>query len=782
MPIPQLQDAALAWEQAGVCVLPAAADGSKRPALPWQQYQQRRASRDELANWFRGSEIEGIGLICGAVSGGLEMFELEAAAVADGMHLALRDLFVASGFPDLWDKLQTYIEQSPAGGLHWIYRVEGTVPGNTKLARRRNAGAIQTLMETRGEGGWVVVAPSAGRTHPTGKAWRVLPGSTPGVIPTLTVDEHQTLHRLAMTFDTADTFLAPVEPPAAPRKPGEKAPGDEYNERTDWADILIPAGWRLVYTRPDGTRAWRRPGKNVGISATTGYGDQGLDLLYVFTSSTEFEQERSYSKLGAYAVLHTGGDYAKAASELRKAGFGDPLPPPERHNPLTLIHGEGQGGVASPPSAPWSPQTPSEVSGQPEAEEPPSWARVDLAEYLDGTFVPQVPELLVRVDGQHLLYRGRVHSFHGESESGKSFVALAAAAEQLVAEQRVVMVDFESDASTTVGRLLRMGVPPDNIRRLFDYRRPEVNPTLLAREYVAWSELLGQQYALAILDGVTEALAVFGVTSKDNDEVTAWIRGTPRRIAQSTGAAVIMVDHVTKDADNRGRFAIGGQAKMAALDGAAYVVEVIEPLGVGLLGRVTLRVAKDRPGGVRPHAGAWRKGDRTQEAAVVTIDSRFEGKTTVTVDGPRTETSDESGERRGFRPTVYMERVSRALEKAGAAMTRNGLVKLCGKKDYVLQAIDCLIEDEFASADGPTVGGHPSIRLLRPYRDGGLVPDLDPSDLVPNPPAGVVPGSRSKDRGNQGTTHQPSQPVPGNQREPVGNQSPELPFEGGDDE
>jgi len=363
-----------------------------------------------------------------------------------------------------------------------------------------------------------------------------------------------------------------------------------------------------------------------------------------------------------------------------------------------------------------------EPPGNPDAVPPPpadapSWGRIDLATYLDGSHVPQAPELMTRTDGQHLLYRGRVHSLHGESESGKSWVALAEAAAQLNAGHQVLMLDFESDAATTVGRLLRLGVTPETVATRFDYRRPEADPDALGHEQAPWQQLLHARYTLAILDGVTEALAVYGITSKDNDEVTRWIRGTPRRLAATTGAAVVLVDHVTKDADTRGRFAIGGQAKMAALDGAAYVVEVFEPLGIGLLGRVALRVAKDRPGGVRPHAGAWRKTDRTQEAAVVVIDSREHGRTDITIEPPRTDIADSpSPGADDWQPTVLMAQVSDVLQKANAAMSRKGIeTAVPGRAATKRRAIDALLEAGHLAADGPSLGGHPSLRLVKPY-------------------------------------------------------------------
>lgn len=364
---------------------------------------------------------------------------------------------------------------------------------------------------------------------------------------------------------------------------------------------------------------------------------------------------------------------------------------------------------------------PGERPQQAEPATRPSWARIDLGPYLDGTHVPQLPELLERSDGHRLLYRGRVHSFHGESESGKSWVSLIAAADVLAAGTgRVVMLDYESDGETVVGRLLALGADPTAIRSRFDYRRPDSPPTA-GHEAAAWADLLAWPAELIILDGVTEALSTIGAKSVDNDDVTVWLRAVPKQLARSTGAAVVLVDHVGRDADTRGRFALGAQAKMAALDGAAYVLEVIDPIAVGLLGRIAVRVAKDRPGRVRPHAGKYRRSDRTQEAAVVILDSRTPGHSYATVEPPRTDTGtapDENGTGPGWRPTGLMAQVSQALEKAGAAMSRKGIeTAVPGRATYVRQAIDALLTDGYLAADGPALGGHPSIRLVKPYRE-----------------------------------------------------------------
>lgn len=349
---------------------------------------------------------------------------------------------------------------------------------------------------------------------------------------------------------------------------------------------------------------------------------------------------------------------------------------------------------------------------------PASWAPIDLTDIVGGTHVVEVPAGMPRVDGAGLLYPGRVHSFHGESESGKSLVAQAEAARILADPDagRVLYVDWEADQVAVVGRLLALGAPDKAALDRLDYIRPEAAPYALPEEREAWAALLAQRYDLAVLDGVTEALVTSGGATKDNDEITKWVRAVPRRIAQRTGAAVVLIDHVSKDTEGRGRFAIGGQAKMAALDGAAYVVEIVEALGRGLRGAVTLRVAKDRPGGVRPNCGPYRKSDRTQEAARVIVDSTFGEFIVVTIQPPRQKV-DEGGPGGGeFRPTLLMERASMFLEgRIGASSTRVVLAGVSGKEKAVTEALRILAAEGWITSEAGARGAilHES---LRPYR------------------------------------------------------------------
>ncbi|MDU2058685.1 MAG: AAA family ATPase, partial [Dermabacter sp.] len=226
----------------------------------------------------------------------------------------------------------------------------------------------------------------------------------------------------------------------------------------------------------------------------------------------------------------------------------------------------------------------------------PSWSPVDTTPYLDGTYTRPEPQLLKRSDGPALLYPGKTHTIYGESESGKSWIAQYVAVETLTNSGRVLYVDFESDAGDILDRLQTLGATPAQLKQPhFTYVRPDASPDAF-HEQEAFRALLTEAYDFIVFDGVTEALNLHGKATKDNDEITQWMRAVPRRFSRETGAAVVLVDHVVKSIETRGRFPIGGQAKMAAIDGAAFLVEPVSAIGPGLDGALTIRVTKDRPG------------------------------------------------------------------------------------------------------------------------------------------------------------------------------------------
>lgn len=239
---------------------------------------------------------------------------------------------------------------------------------------------------------------------------------------------------------------------------------------------------------------------------------------------------------------------------------------------------------------------------------PTSWRPIDLSDAVNGADVP-APVLMPRSDGVNLLYAGRTHGFAGESEACKSWGALTVAA-KLIADSDVLWIDFEDDDRGTVARLRSLMVPADQIVAHFVYVRPDeplsAKGGAITFAAVDFDELLtSRSWALIVIDGVTVSMSAEGMDINSNLDVARWSAMLPRRCAD-TGAPTVVIDHVTKSADGRGRYAIGGQHKLAAITGAQYLFEVEVPFGRSTVdertGIMRVTVTKDRPGHVRSYA------------------------------------------------------------------------------------------------------------------------------------------------------------------------------------
>lgn len=235
-----------------------------------------------------------------------------------------------------------------------------------------------------------------------------------------------------------------------------------------------------------------------------------------------------------------------------------------------------------------------------------SWKRQQIADLFDEE--QQEPEVGAfdlddTSNGGHLFYAGKVNEIHGPSESGKSMVLLAVAAQEMRAGRNVAMVDYEDDGKSIVNRLRWVfGLTRDLIERHFYYFNPE---TPLGDEGL--DELKGASDAsLFIIDAVTEAMSVEGLDGRNENEVATWYNLLPKKIA-SWGPAVVVVDHVGKG-DSTAQ--IGSQHKKSGITGVSYTAEPVFPFTRGGRGKLLLKVAKDRPGGVR--AAALPQGEGRQ--------------------------------------------------------------------------------------------------------------------------------------------------------------------------
>ena len=290
---------------AGLCVLPA--KKSKAPAVDWKRYQSGLPLADEIDELFANAP-HGLGVVCGKVSGGLEVLDLDAKN--DAGLIARAEKAFAEIAPGLWQRLPR--ERTPTGGAHLYFRSPAP-EGNSKLAR--SADGAKEIAETRGEGGFVVCAPTPGYVMEQGALES---------IPTLTADERETVLCAARSLDLAPEKK--FDPPTRVNG-AEVSPVDDYNARGDVLDLLRQHGWHVYPERGDGSHYLRRPDKPHGVSAT--FNRTGRRTLCVFSSSTPFEiSPTTHSPAGVFAVLECSGNFSQAASELRRLGYGSKATPP----------------------------------------------------------------------------------------------------------------------------------------------------------------------------------------------------------------------------------------------------------------------------------------------------------------------------------------------------------------------------------------------------------------------------------------------------------------------
>lgn len=227
-----------------------------------------------------------------------------------------------------------------------------------------------------------------------------------------------------------------------------------------------------------------------------------------------------------------------------------------------------------------------------------SWWPIDIGAIIRGE-APAEPPPVFTIDDSNapaLFYAGKVNGLIGESESGKTWVALGVVMRALRQQQTVAYFDFEDTASGIVSRLRLLGATDDNLQ-LLHYINPDQGLDKIAIGDLR--DFLGDtQPAVAIVDGFNAAMTLLGLDLMSNTDATKFSQMLLKPLTK-TGASVIYVDHVPKSVENRGKGGIGAQAKRAMTTGCAILVESVEPFGRGQDGRIRLSVDKDRPGYVR---------------------------------------------------------------------------------------------------------------------------------------------------------------------------------------
>jgi hypothetical protein len=278
--------------EAGLTVIPTK---DKIPTIKsWGQDRENRPTLEQF------QEMPFVGELAVLGGGGLFCIDLDTKHDSSGIC----DRFMSLLNDNLKETLnKLYYEQTPSGGYHLIGRCSTPV-GNLKLCVAKDK--KEACIETKGEGGYFVVAPSQGYTALFGDLANLEP---------ITDDDLDTILNTAriLTYKKPEEYRVTVKEGTTPL--------DDYDSQHDSDDIiqtLLNHGWGMDRKKGEVTYL-KRPGKQKGFSASV---NKIPNRLWVFSSNTAFEQERLYSPSAVLAVLEYGGDFSACAKDLFKQGFG----------------------------------------------------------------------------------------------------------------------------------------------------------------------------------------------------------------------------------------------------------------------------------------------------------------------------------------------------------------------------------------------------------------------------------------------------------------------------
>jgi len=275
----------------GISVLPCNDD--KTPfRKEWSSLQMAPMPLESTQQEF--NRISYIGAITGQVSGNLEGIDFDNHD--QGIEKYFNDWKLENA--EIFAKYDFYIEKTKRGGFHVMYRIDSEDIYNARVLARWET--KETMIETKAEGGYFIVAPSDGYTCISGDLT---------LIPAIRPDERdqliQSAKKLTKLIQTADEAAAEGE-------------HHDFTDPVSWYNwnksgyskyLLSEAGWSKT-TDKNKVEQWSKPGTKNEVHATWGH---KYNALYVFsTAALPFKNECYYTPFQILVMLKFKGNHFAA--------------------------------------------------------------------------------------------------------------------------------------------------------------------------------------------------------------------------------------------------------------------------------------------------------------------------------------------------------------------------------------------------------------------------------------------------------------------------------------
>ena len=313
------------YSKAGFSVIPVSV--TKIPTIrEWREYQNRPMTSDECEKYF--DNAHGIALLCGGKN-----------------HLTAIDMDLKNDLSgDLYERFKKrvpnnilkkmYVQKTQNGGYHFVFSCPDKIEPNQKFASRfttadeRHQVYIENFenpltkdkalkiasnyislvtIESRGEGGYICIAPTKGYEHVYGK------------INQISKEEYEILTDICREFNEVSKVIRKDSRIKSSGKDWKISPFQDFNNRGDVIQLLMMNGWKTVGRTHGKNIRLKRPGKSSTSSALF---DTSTMVFTCFSTSTEFDANKGYSPSDLYIDLECDKDVGKAFLKLVEEGYG----------------------------------------------------------------------------------------------------------------------------------------------------------------------------------------------------------------------------------------------------------------------------------------------------------------------------------------------------------------------------------------------------------------------------------------------------------------------------
>jgi hypothetical protein len=322
--------------------------------------------------------------------------------------------------------------------------------------------------------------------------------------------------------------------------------------------------------------------------------------------------------------------------------------------------------------------------------------------------------------GCNLIYPGLRHVFSGPQESAKTLAAYAIGLDTIRAnpDHYLILLDFEMGPRAAKRRWRDVGATDTELANDILYLAPD-QPATLDRILI----LVALNPILVIIDAAAGAFDNEDLDDNKRSDAEKWRKLYVDPFFDN-GIATIVLDHVVKNTENRGKYTIGSERKTGG--GEVHIgFDTIKPIRRGSSGIYKMTLHKDREG--HHPRGHFMDMHVNSDPATHTLTCEF--KPTEQLEPGQT-----------LIPTIYMERVSTYLHEHGESSRTHLERNVEGSTDWIRKAIDHLSRLGYVTETrGPRDARIYTQTKVFTVRDW----ENDPSNTTPPDPASTPPQAES---------------------------------------